>query len=208
MSAWKKAGIIVMPVIPTVRLAMRVEQAGADAIIAEGMEAGGHIGKLTTMAMIPQIVDAVKIPVIAAGGIADQRGVLAAFALGAKGIQVGTVLLATKECPIHENYKKLIVESTDTSTVITGSNKAPVRVIKNEMAVQYNSLIESGASFEKLEQLTLGSLKKAAIDGDIKLGSFMAGQIAGVVKEVRTVKEVIEDMFKNINNYKDTLNIL
>jgi len=208
MSAWKAAGMIVVPVIPTVRLAMRVEQAGADAVIAEGMEAGGHIGKLTTMAMIPQIADAVNIPVIAAGGIADKRGVLAAFALGAKGIQVGTVLLATKECPIHENYKKLIVESTDTSTVITGSNKAPVRVIKNEMAVKYNSLIESSASFETLEQLTFGSLKKAVIDGDIESGSFMAGQIAGVVKEIHTVKEVIETMFKDINNYKDTLNIL
>src|SRR5690554_4923332 len=138
MSAWKAAGMIVVPVIPTVRLAMRVEQAGADAVIAEGMEAGGHIGKLTTMAMIPQIADAVNIPVIAAGGIADKRGVLAAFALGAKGIQVGTIMLASEEAPIHENYKLKVVNARDTETVVTGIDSgAPVRVLKNKMAVQY-----------------------------------------------------------------------
>lgn len=208
MEAWKKAGMIVIPVIPTAKLAMRVEQAGADAVIAEGMEAGGHIGKLTTMAMVPQIVDAVKIPVIAAGGIADKRGVLAAFALGAKGVQIGTVLLATKECPIHENFKQLVVDATDTSTVITGSEKAPVRVIKNQMAVKYIDLEKSGASFEELEHLTLGSLKKAVMEGDVENGSFMAGQIAGLVKEVKTVKEVLDNMFLDVESYKDTLNIL
>lgn len=140
--------MIVIPVIPTAKLAMRVEQAGADAVIAEGMEAGGHLGKLTTMAMVPQIVDAVKIPVIGAGGIGDKRGVLAAFALGAKGVQIGTVLLATKECPIHENFKQLVVDATDTSTIITGSEKAPVRVIKNQMAVKYIDLEKSGASLK------------------------------------------------------------
>lgn len=208
MEAWKKAGMIVIPVIPTAKLAMRVEQAGADAVIAEGMEAGGHIGKLTTMAMVPQIVDAVKIPVIAAGGIGDKRGVLAAFALGAKGVQIGTVLLATKECPIHENFKQLVVDATDTSTIITGSEKAPVRVIKNQMAVKYIDLEKSGASFEELEHLTLGSLRKAVMEGDVENGSFMAGQIAGLVKEVKTVKEVLDNMFIDVESYKDTLNIL
>lgn len=208
MEAWKKAGMIVIPVIPTAKLAMRVEQAGADAVIAEGMEAGGHIGKLTTMAMVPQIVDAVKIPVIAAGGIGDKRGVLAAFALGAKGVQIGTVLLATKECPIHENFKQLVVDATDTSTIITGSEKAPVRVIKNQMAVKYIDLEKSGASFEELEHLTLGSLRKAVMEGDVENGSFMAGQIAGLVKAVKTVKEVLDNMFIDVESYKDTLNIL
>ncbi|WP_083234374.1 DUF561 domain-containing protein [Acholeplasma laidlawii] len=208
MEAWKKAGMIVIPVIPTAKLAMRVEQAGADAVIAEGMEAGGHIGKLTTMAMVPQIVDAVKIPVIAAGGIGDKRGVLAAFALGAKGVQIGTILLATKECPIHENFKQLVVDATDTSTIITGSEKAPVRVIKNPMAVKYIDLEKSGASFEELEHLTLGSLRKAVMEGDVENGSFMAGQIAGLVKEVKTVKEVLDNMFIDVESYKDTLNIL
>src|SRR5690554_6433745 len=208
MSAWKKAGIIVIPVIPTVRLAMRVEKAGADAIIAEGMEAGGHIGKLTTMAMIPQIADAVNIPVIAAGGIADKRGVLASFALGAKGVQIGTVLLATKECPIHENYKKLVVDATDADTIITGPENAPVRVIKNQMAVSYVNLIKSGASFEELENLTLGSLKKAVYEGNIENGSFMASQISGLVKEIRTVKEVLDDMFLEVDKYKDSLHVL
>ncbi|WP_025724759.1 DUF561 domain-containing protein [Acholeplasma granularum] len=208
MEAWKKANMIVIPVIPSVKLAMRVEKAGADAIIAEGMEAGGHIGKLTTMAMIPQIADAVNIPVIAAGGIADKRGVLASFALGAKGVQIGTVLLATKECPIHENYKKLVVDATDTDTIITGPEKAPVRVIKNQMAVSYVNLIKSGASFEELENLTLGSLKKAVYEGNIENGSFMAGQISGLVKEIRTVKEVLDDMFLEVDKYKDSLHVL
>jgi enoyl-[acyl-carrier protein] reductase II len=208
MESWKKAGMTVIPVIPTAKLAMRVEQAGADAVIAEGMEAGGHVGKLTTMAMVPQIVDAVKIPVIAAGGIADKRGVLAAFALGAKGVQIGTVLLATKECPIHENFKQLVVDATDTSTVITGSEKAPVRVIKNQMAVKYTDLEKSGASFEELEHLTLGSLRKAVMEGDVENGSFMAGQISGLVKEVKSVKEVLDNMFIDVESYKDTLNIL
>lgn len=208
MAAWKKAGMIVIPVIPTAKLAMRVQSAGADAVIAEGMEAGGHIGKLTTMAMVPQIVDAVTIPVIAAGGIADKRGVLAAFALGAKGVQIGTVLLATKECPIHENYKKLVIEATDLSTIVTGSDKAPVRVIKNQMAVKYNDLVQSGASFEDLEHLTLGSLKKAVVEGDIESGSFMAGQISGLIKDIKSVQEVLDDLFKEVESYKDTLNIL
>jgi enoyl-[acyl-carrier protein] reductase II len=208
MAAWKNAGMIVIPVIPTAKLAIRVANNGADAVVAEGMEAGGHIGKLTTMAMIPQIADAVSIPVIAAGGIADKRGVLAAFALGAKGVQIGTVLLATNECPIHDNFKKLVIEATDTSTVVTGSEKAPVRVIHNIMAKKYIYLIKSGASFETLEHLTLGSLKKAVVEGDIENGSFMAGQIAGLVNEIKSVQSVLENMFDDVISYKDSLTIL
>lgn len=207
IKAWKEAGIIVIPVIPNVALAKRMERAGADALVAEGMEAGGHIGKMTTMAMIPQIVDAVNIPVIAAGGIADQRGVLASFALGAKGVQLGTVLLATKECPVHDNYKNLIVNAKDTDTVTTGTNH-PVRVIKNQMSVKYNSLVKSDATTEELELLTLGSLTKAVVDGNVDEGSFMAGQVSGLVKEVRTVQEVLSSMFDNINEYQKSLKVL
>lgn len=204
---WKEAGIIVIPVVPSAGLAKRMERAGADAVVAEGMEAGGHIGKLTTMAMIPQIVDAVSIPVIAAGGIADERGVLAAFALGAKGVQIGTVLLATKECPVHDNYKNLVVNAKDTDTVLTGTEH-PVRVIKNRMAVEYNNLINANATTLELEAMTLGSLRKAVFDGNVDEGSFMAGQISGLVKEVKTVKEVLTSMFDNVNNYKNSFDVL
>lgn len=205
---WKKAGIIVIPVVPSVRLAIRVERAGADAVIAEGMEAGGHIGKLTTMAIIPQVADAVSIPVIAAGGIGDKRGVLAAFALGAKGVQIGTVLLATEECPIHHNYKQLVVDAADNDTVITGSLRAPVRVLKNQMALKYIDLVKSGASFEELELLTIGSLNKAVIEGDLDGGSFMAGQVSGIVKSIRTVKEVLDEMFLDVDKFRKDLKIL
>ena len=205
---WKKAGIIVIPVVPSVRLAIRVERAGADAVIAEGMEAGGHIGKLTTMAIIPQVADAVSIPVIAAGGIGDKRGVLAAFALGAKGVQIGTVLLATEECPIHHNYKQLVVDAADNDTVITGSERAPVRVLKNQMALKYIDLVKSGASFEELELLTVGSLNKAVIEGDLDGGSFMAGQVSGIVKSIRTVKEVLDEMFLDVDKFRKDLKIL
>lgn len=208
MAAWKAAGIIVIPVIPSAKLAVRVALAGADAVIAEGMEAGGHIGKSTTMAMIPQIVDAVSIPVIAAGGIADKRGVVAAFALGAKGIQIGTVLLATKECPIHPNFKQLVIDASDVDTMVTGSDKAPVRVLKNPMALKYSDLVKSGASFEELEHLTLGSLKKAVFDGDLENGSFMAGQIAGLVHEIKTVKEVLDGLFEAADSYRKSIRIL
>lgn len=205
---WKKAGIIVIPVVPSVRLAIRVERSGADAVIAEGMEAGGHIGKLTTMAIIPQVADAVSIPVIAAGGIGDKRGVLAAFALGAKGVQIGTVLLATEECPIHHNYKQLVVDAADNDTVITGSLRAPVRVLKNQMALKYIDLVKSGASFEELELLTIGSLNKAVIEGDLDGGSFMAGQVSGIVKSIRTVKEVLDEMFLDVDKFRKDLKIL
>lgn len=207
IKAWKEAGIIVIPVIPNVALAKRMERAGADALVAEGLEAGGHIGKMTTMAMIPQIVDAVNIPVIAAGGIADQRGVLASFALGAKGVQLGTVLLATKECPVHDNYKNLIVNAKDTDTVTTGTEH-PVRVIKNQMSVRYNSLVRKDATTEELEMLTMGSLTKAVVDGNVDEGSFMAGQVSGLVKEIRTVKEVLSSLFDNISEYQKSIKVL
>jgi len=207
--ALKNAGIIVIPVVPSVALAKRVANAGADAVIAEGTEAGGHVGELTTLALIPQVVDAVSIPVIAAGGIGDKRGVLACFALGASGVQVGTILLASTECPIHENYKKLIIEAKDNDTTVTGrSVGAQVRVLKTPMVSEYLKLEKTGSTFEEFEKLTLGSLKKAVINGDIDNGSFMAGQISGLVKEIRPVKEIIEDLFKDIEEYKNTLEIL
>ncbi|HCB67570.1 MAG: 2-nitropropane dioxygenase [Tenericutes bacterium GWC2_39_45] len=209
MESWKKAGIIVIPVVPSVALAIRMERAGADAVVAEGTESGGHIGELTTMALIPQIVDAIKIPVIAAGGIADKRGVLAAFALGAKGVQVGTVLLATVECPIHENYKKKVIDARDTDTVVTGRGTgAPVRVLKNKMAVEYLSMSNQGVPLAELEKLTLGSLRRAVFDGNMDTGSFMAGQISGLVKEIRTVKAVLESLFDGVNQYKDQLEVM
>ncbi|MBU1094649.1 MAG: nitronate monooxygenase [Firmicutes bacterium] len=209
MESWKKAGIIVVPVVPSVALAIRMERQGADAVVAEGTESGGHIGESTTMALIPQMADALKIPVIAAGGIADKRGVLAVFALGAKGVQVGTVLLATKECPIHENYKQKVIKAKDTDTVVTGRGSgAPVRVLKNKMAVEYLSMSTQGVPLEELEKLTLGSLRRAVFDGDLDRGSFMAGQISGLVKEVKTVKEVFETMFDDVNNYKEKLEVM
>ena len=209
MEAWKQAGIVVIPVVPSVALAIRVERSGADAVIAEGTESGGHIGELTTMALVPQVVDAVKIPVIAAGGIADQRGVLAAFALGAKGIQVGTIILATVECPIHENYKKMVIDARDTSTVVTGRQTgAPVRVLKNPMAMQYLEMSEKGAKLEELEKLTLGSLRRAVFDGNLETGSFMAGQIAGLIKQIRPMKEVFSSLFDGVESYKNSLHVL
>jgi len=209
MSLWKASGMKVIPVVPSVALAVRMERAGADAVIAEGTESGGHIGELTTMALVPQVVDAVSIPVIAAGGIADYRQVLAAFALGAKGVQVGTVLLATTECPIHQNYKDMIIKAKDIDTVVTGRQTgAPVRVLKNPMAREYLSLSQQGVALEELEKLTLGSLRRAVFDGNIETGSFMAGQVAGMVKEIRTVSEVIQSLFEPVNNYKDHLEIL
>lgn len=209
MEMWKNAGMIVIPVVASVALAIRMERAGADAIVAEGQEAGGHIGELTTMAMIPQIVDAVKIPVIAAGGIADKRQVLAAFALGAKGVQAGTVFLASEECPIHINYKNMVVEARDTDTVVTGrTTGAPVRVLKNKMAREYLEMVKQGFDREELEKLTLGSLRRAVFDGNIETGSFMAGQVSGLIKEVRPVAKILSDLFDDIDQYRQELVVL
>lgn len=193
MSMWKEAGVKVIPVVASVALAKRMERSGADAVVAEGTEAGGHIGEITTMALVPQIVDAVNIPVIAAGGIADGRGIAAAFMLGAKAVQMGTSFVVTEECIVHENYKNSIIKAKDIDSRVTGrSTGHPVRVIRNKQATEYLKMEKEGASFEELEKLTLGSLRKAVVEGDMENGSIMAGQIAGLVKEACTCKELIE----------------
>ena len=196
MESWKENGTLVMPVMTSTLIAKRLEAAGADYIIAEGTESGGHVGEMTTMAMIPQMVDALNIPVIAAGGIADGRQVLAAFALGASGVQVGTCLLASKECPIHENYKEAVLKAKDNDTIVTGRiGGTPVRILKNQMAREYVKREKEGADKMELENFTLGSLRRAVFDGDTKTGSLMAGQVAGQVKEIRSLEEIFADMF-------------
>ncbi len=192
MEMWKKAGVKVIPVVASAALAKRMERCGADAVVAEGCEAGGHIGENTTMCLVPQIVDAVKIPVIAAGGIADGRGMAAAFMLGAKGVQMGTHFIVTDECQVHNAYKERILKAKDIDSRVTGrSTGHPVRALRNDMTKKYLELEKQGASFEELEQLTLGGLRKAVLDGDVKDGSVMAGQIAGLVKERMSCKELI-----------------
>ncbi len=194
--AWKEAGIKVIPVVPSVALAKRMERAGADAVIVEGMEAGGHIGSITTMCLTPQVADAVSIPVIAAGGIADGRGVAAVFMLGAEGVQLGTVFLASEECNIHDNYKQLVLKAKDTDSAITGQSIGlPVRCIKNRLSRKINEMEKTGMSAEELESFTVGSLRRAVQDGDLENGSFMCGQIAGMVHEIRPVAEIIETIF-------------
>ena len=192
----KEAGILVAPVVPSVALARRVEAAGADFLIVEGTEAGGHVGELTTMALVPQVVEAVSVPVVAAGGIASAQQLIAAFALGAVGVQVGTCLLAATECEIHANYKDVVLKSRDTDTVVTGrSVGVPVRIYKNKMAREYSKLEKSGKTREELEYLTLGALKKAVFDGDMEAGSVMMGQVAGMIKEIKPAQAIIEELF-------------
>ena len=201
VAAWKEAGIKVLPVVPSVALAKRLEKYNVDAVIVEGTEAGGHIGDLTTMALVPQVVEAVNIPVIAAGGIASGKQVLAAYALGACGVQVGTCLLASEECPIHENYKQAIVKAKDTSTTVTGRiGGTPVRIIKNKMAKEYIKREKEGAGMEELEKYTLGSLRKAVLEGDVDNGSLMAGQVAGMVNEIQPVATIIKNLFDDCKN--------
>ena len=196
LEKWKAAGMTVIPVVPSVALAKRLANRGADALIVEGTEAGGHIGELTTMALLPQVVAAVDIPVIAAGGIASGAQVLAAFALGAAGVQVGTCLLASEECPIHDHYKQAIIKAKDTDTIVTGRIAGtPVRILKNRMAKEYVKKETEGASLEELEKYTLGSLRKAVFEGDVQTGSLMAGQVAGMIQEIRPAKEIIETLF-------------
>jgi enoyl-[acyl-carrier protein] reductase II len=203
----KALGIIVVPIVPTVALALRMQQAGADMVIVEGTEAGGHVGELTTMALVPQVVDTLTIPVIAAGGIADGRGFNAALSLGAIGVQVGTCLLVAEECPIHTNYKNAILNAKDTDTVVTGrSVSAPVRIKKNQMSQRYIKLEKEGADREELEKLTLGSLRKAVFDGDMENGSVMMGQIAGMVKEIKPLKAIFEDMVNDAKQQSLVLN--
>lgn len=194
---WKEAGIVVIPVVASVALAKRMEKYGADAVVAEGCEAGGHIGELTTMALIPQIVDAVEIPVIAAGGIGDGRGLAAVFMLGAEAGQIGTRFVVSNESIVHDNYKKRIISSKDIDSAVTGrSTGHPVRSIRNNMTRNYMKLEQEGKSFEELELLTLGSLKKAVMEGDIINGSVMAGQIAGLVSKEQSCKEIIVEVVK------------
>ena len=195
MTMWKEAGIKVIPVVASVAMAKRMERCGADAIVAEGTEAGGHIGENTTMVLVPQIVDSVQIPVIAAGGIADGRGVAAAFMLGAEGVQMGTRFVATNEAEVHENYKQCITRAKDIDSRVTGrATGHPVRALRNKMTTEYIRLEKEGASFEELEHLTLGSLRKAVVDGDVKEGSVMAGQIAGLIADIKPCKEAIESI--------------
>lgn len=203
----KELGIMVVPIVPTVALALRMQQAGADMVIVEGTESGGHVGELTTMALVPQVVDALTIPVIAAGGIADGRGFNAALSLGAIGVQVGTCLLVADECPIHINYKNAILSAKDTDTVVTGrSVSAPVRIKKNLMSQRYIKLEKEGADREELEKLTLGSLRKAVFDGDMENGSVMMGQIAGMVKTQKPLKAIFEDMVSDAKKQAGLLN--
>jgi len=196
MEAWKNAGITVIPVIASVAYAKRMQRCGADAVVAEGCESGGHIGEATTMTLVPQVVDAVEIPVIAAGGIADGRGLAAALMLGAEGVQCGTVFCACDEVNVHQNYRDMILKANDTSTRVTGrSTGHPVRQIRNQLTTKYLDLEEKGAGLEELEQFTVGSLRRAVVDGNLKEGTFMAGQIAGLVNEQRPAKEIIDTMF-------------
>ena len=193
MKDWKEAGIKVIPVVASVALAKRMEKCGADAVVAEGTEAGGHIGELTTMVLVPQVVDAVSIPVIAAGGVADGRGMAAAFMLGAEGVQIGTHFVVTKECIVHQNYKDCIIKAKDIDTRVTGrSTGHPVRALRNNLTMEYLKKEAEGASAEELEMLAAGGLRKAVVDGDTRTGSLMAGQSAGLVKEECTCKEFVE----------------
>lgn len=195
MDAWKNAGVKVMPIVASVALAKRLERMGADLLIAEGTESGGHIGEISTMVLVPQIVDAVKIPVVAAGGIASGRQLAASFMLGAVGAQIGTALLVANECPIHENYKNAVVNAKDISTTVTGRNSgAPVRILKNDMSREYLRLEREGADVAELEKFTLGSLRRAVFDGDTKNGSLMAGQVAGQLREIKPLREILAEI--------------
>ena len=193
--AWKEAGIKVFPVIAATTLVRRLAPLGVDGFIAEGTESGGHVGELTTMALVPQVCDMTDLPVIAAGGIASGRQLAAAFALGACGAQVGTCLLVSQECPIHDNYKQALLKAKDSDTVVTGrSVNAPVRILKNQMSREYLSRERAGAGREELEQYTLGSLRRAVFDGDTRTGSLMAGQVAGMLHEIRPLRTILEEL--------------
>lgn len=195
MSMWKEAGILVIPVVASVAMAKMMEKAGADAVVAEGTESGGHIGSSTTMTLVPQVADAVSIPVIAAGGIGDARGFAASVLLGAQGVQMGTRFLVAKESIVHENYKQRILKAKDIDSAVTGrSTGHPIRVLRNKMTREYLKMEAEGVSLEELETLTLGSLRRAVIDGDVTNGSLMAGQIAGMIQREQTCREIIEEI--------------
>ncbi|MCI9417248.1 MAG: enoyl-[acyl-carrier-protein] reductase FabK [Eubacterium sp.] len=197
MEMWKEAGIRVIPVVASVAMAKMMERAGADAVVAEGTESGGHIGSATTMTLVPQVADAVRIPVIAAGGIGDGRGIAAAMMLGASGVQMGTRFIVAKESIVHEKYKERIIKAKDIDSEVTGrSTGHPIRVLRNKMTREYLKMEANGVGLEELEVLTLGSLRKAVMEGDVINGSLMAGQIAGMVKKEQTCKEMIEEMMQ------------
>lgn len=197
----KAGGILVIPVVPTASLAKRLERSGVAAVIAEGTEAGGHVGEITTMALLPQVVDAVSIPVIGAGGIGDSRGMVAAFALGASAVQIGTAFLVAEECIVHDNYKAKVIKAKDSDTIVTGrSTGAPVRSLKNKMTKKYKQLEDKEMSMLEREALTIGSLRKAVLEGDVDNGSVMAGQISGMLKEIKPAKDIIDDLFKDIDS--------
>ncbi|MCI6737091.1 MAG: enoyl-[acyl-carrier-protein] reductase FabK [Intestinibacter sp.] len=192
---WKNNGIKVIPVVPSVAIAKRMEKFGADAVIAEGMESGGHIGQTTTMSLVPQVVDAVNIPVIAAGGIGDGRGIAAAFMLGAVGVQMGTRFLVSNECTVHPKYKEKVLKAKDIETEVTGTSTShPVRVLRNKLTREYLKIEKTNPNSDQLEELTRGALRKAVVDGDTENGSVMAGQIAGLVKKEQSCKEIIEEL--------------
>ncbi len=196
IEAWKNAGVKVIPVVPSVALAKRMERAGADAVIAEGTESGGHIGENTTMCLVPQVVDAVEIPVLAAGGIADGRGIAAAFMLGAEGVQVGTRFLAAEECQIHENYKNLVVGAKDTDSIVTGRFTGhPCRSVKTKFAKKLVGFDKGDGTIEEFEQISSGSLRKAVVDGNLDEGSFMCGAIAGMINDIKPCKDIVSEMF-------------
>lgn len=202
----KESGAKVFPVLANVALAKRMERDGVDGLIVEGTESGGHVGETTTMSIVPAVIEAVNIPVVAAGGIASGKQMLAALALGACGVQVGTIMLATTECPIHENYKEAILKARDSSTTVTGRTQgAPVRILKNEMATEYLSLENKSASRDELEHLTLGGLRRAVLDGDMKRGSVMMGQVAGIIHEVRSVEDTLKFLVSDALKEKKTL---
>ncbi len=195
MEMWKAAGVKVIPVVASVALAKLMERGGADAVVAEGTESGGHIGSTTTMALVPQVADAVSIPVIAAGGIADGRGFAAAFMLGAEGVQLGTRFVVAMESIVHEKYKAMLIKAKDIDSAVTGlSTGHPVRSIRNKMTKEYLKLEKEGADFMELEKMTLGSLRKAVVEGDVINGTVMAGQIAGLVKKEQPCKEIIDEI--------------
>ncbi len=195
MEMWKDAGIRVIPVVASVAMARMMEKAGADAVVAEGTESGGHIGSATTMTLVPQVADAVKIPVIAAGGIGDGRGFAAALMLGAKAVQMGTRFVVAKESIVHANYKERVIKAKDIDSEVTGrSTGHPIRVLRNKMTREYLRMEAEGVGLEELEMLTLGSLRKAVMEGDVVNGSLMAGQIAGMVKKEQTCREIIEEI--------------
>ena len=209
MPIFKAAGIKVIPVIASVKHALKMEAAGADAVIAEGQEAGGHIGQTASLSLLPQVVDAVTIPVLGAGGVGDGRSVVAMFALGARGIQAGTLFLSAEECPISDSYKQFLLDANDTATIVTGRKaKEPVRSLRNPMLEQYAALENANAPHEELEKLTVGSLARAVFVGDTEAGACMAGEIAGMIYNIRPAKQIIEELFAEAETVLAKLRIM